>query len=226
MPSSPVADHRARTGRHARSVTAVSLAQGKLLALILAVGFVVIGCGNGPPPRLYVLESAEVPLAGPATETVFDALGISSITLPGYARDARVATRDADRRVRIDDSLRWAEDPDEAITRSFAARLRQHAGGVVLVEPWPRDFAPAARIEIDFDRLLREPSGGVDSAGQVRLLSGDGRTVLDVLSFRIERAAEGGDPSAWFGAVAALLDDLARTAVDALEERLGSRPAT
>ena len=202
MPSSPAAERRR--------------ALGCLLAL-LSLG----ACGGGPAPRLYVLEPvlADAGLLPPDT---LDAIGIAVVSLPGYARDARVASREAGNRIVVDDAHRWAEDPDEAITRALAERLRAHAGATVLIEPWPRNFAPDARVEVAFDRLLREPSGGVDAAGQIRLLSGDGRDVLDVRPFRLSRPAESSAPGDWFGAVARLVDDLARTAVDALRSEAPS----
>jgi len=183
------------------------------LSLALALG----ACGGGLAPRLYVLEPA-VGLPGTLPVRGVDALGIATVTLPGYARDARIASRDAGNEISVDGEHRWAEEPEEAITRVLAERLRLHAGATVLVEPWPRNFEPAARVEISFDRLLREPSGGVDAAGQIRLLSGDGRDVFDVRPFRLSHPAASTAPGDWFGAVARLVDDLARMAVDALRD--------
>ena len=92
-----------------------------------------------------------------AAEEVFGPLGTAVVTLPGYARDPRIASRDAGTGVSFDDDDRWAESPEEAITRVLVERLRHHGGDAVLLEPFPRGFEPAARVEIAFDRLLREP---------------------------------------------------------------------
>ena len=206
MPSSPVAER----GRPPRRV-ARARRLGAGLALALALG----ACGGGPAPRLYVLEPDS---AGPVTSRgdAPGALGIALVSLPGYARDARLASRAVGNEIELADGHRWAEDPDEALTRAFAERLRLHAGATVLAEPWPRNFAPDARVELFFDQLLREPSGGASAAGQIRLLSGDGRDVLESRPFRLAQPAVSDAPADWFGAVARLVDELARTAVDAL----------
>ena len=202
MPSSPDAERRR--------------ALGCLLAPLA-----LVACGGGPAPRLYLLDP-DIADAGILPPRTLDRIGIAVVSLPGYARDARVASREAGNRIVVDDGHRWAEDPDEAITRALAERLRAHAGATVLIEPWPRNFVPDARVEVAFDRLLREPSGGVDAAGQIRLLSEDGRDVLDVRPFRLSRPAASSAPGDWFGAVARLVDDLARTAVDALRDETPS----
>lgn len=217
MPSSPDAERR-------RAASPSGTAPSRAAPTIVAVGAALLAlgaCSGGPAPRLYVLEPVvSAPETRAATEVpgiALDALGISLVTLPGYARDPRIASRDAGNEISVDDAHRWAEEPDEAITRVFADRLRHHAGATVLIEPWPRNFAPNARVELVFDRLLREPSGGVDAAGQIRLVSGDGRDVLDVRTFRLSRSVGSTAPGDWFRAVARLLDDLARMTVDTLD---------
>ena len=221
MPSSPGAEPR-----RAAPPGAVPSRPGPAIVVLGAALLALGACGGGPAPRLYVLEpivsSPETRAATPDSAVELDALGISLVTLPGYARDPRLASRDAGNEISVDDAHRWAEEPDEAITRVFADRLRRHAGATVLIEPWPRNFAPDARVELAFDRLLREPSGGVDAAGQIRLVSGDGRDVLDVRPFRLSRSVGSTAPGDWFRALARLLDDLARLTVDTLGDGAAS----
>ena len=219
MPSSPVAERRR-----------ASRARAALASLAL---FAIGGCGGGPAPRLYVLEPPPASTAPDARDgeaaaegsTLADgerasgvprALGTAVVSLPGYARDPRIASRDGGIGVSLDDDDRWAEDPEEAITRALLASLRRHGAETVLIEPWPRGFEPEARVEVAFDRLLREPSGGAEASGRILLLSGDGRAVLGVLSFRLSRRAESSAPAAFFGAVAELVDEIARLAAEAL----------
>jgi len=166
---------------------------------------------------LEPLAGAEPALRSEAAGEV-EALGTALVTLPGYARDPRIASRRGSNRVDIDDEHRWAQEPEEAITRLLAERLRSRAAATVLIEPWPRDFAPEARVEVDFDRLLRTPEGGVEAAGYIRLLSGNGREVLNVQPFRLARRSASVAPAAFFVAVSALVDDLARLALEALRE--------
>lgn len=231
MPSSPAAERheplRANRVRErdrasaeagpAREPGRLSPVAGWLASAILTT--LLAGCGGGPAPRLYVLEPAAT-RAAPLTDT-FDTLGTSVVTLPSYVRDGRIASRDAGTGVSLDDENRWAEEPEEAITRVLLDSLRRHGGGSVLLEPYPRDFEPEARIEIAFDRLLRTASGGVDASGRILLLSGDGRRLVDVLPFELDREAASRSPSAFFTTLSVAIDELARTAL----ERLRTGPA-
>ncbi len=145
-------------------------------------------------------------------------LGISVVALPGYAGDARIAGLRNDGSVYQDDDYRWADSPDDAITRVLADRLRAHANTTVLIEPWPRDYKPEARVEVVFDRLLREPLGGVDMAGQILLLSGDGRKLLEALPFQLVHYGRSLDKAVFFTATAQGIDDIARMAVRILSD--------
>jgi len=116
------------------------------------------------------------------------------VSLPGYARDPRIARLVEDGGIVQDDGARWAEEPEDAITRALAERLRFITDAVVIVEPWPRGFNPDARIELSIDRLLQRGDGSAEIVGQVRLISGDGRSVDGVSN--IEATALANDPSA------------------------------
>lgn len=213
MPSSPAVELRRRLPLVRRGRAGMNPSRTLLLLATLAIG----ACSSGPAARLYVLE----PVAGTDGEAPtgdFEALGVAAVSLPGYARDPRIATRSDRNRLDIEDRQRWAESPEDAITRVFAERLRYHANATVLVEPFPRGFAPDARIEVNFDRLLRTPTGGADMAGQITLLAGDGRSVLSVRPFRLLVVSESSSFESYFGAVSEAVDDLARMAVLRLVE--------
>ena len=212
MPSSPAAERQAHVPTRRPATAFAGRVRGASAALASAA--LLAACASGPAPRLYVLEPATT-RAAPVTDT-FDAIGTALVTLPGYARDGRIASRDAGIGVSLDDEHRWAEEPEEAVTRVLLDSLRRHGGGAVLLEPFPRDFEPEARVEIAFDRLLRAPGGGVEASGRILLLSGDGRRLLDVLPFAHERDAVSRSPSAFFTALAGVLDELARTALERL----------
>ena len=77
--------------------------------------------------------------------------------------------------VSLADRERWAEQPRDALSRLLGDRLSLLSDATVLAEPWPRGFDPQVRVEVVFDRLLREASGGAEMAGQISLISGDGR---------------------------------------------------
>jgi len=198
------------------SPVARGLRQSPRLVLCVAlISFALTACFSGPPPKLYLLE----PLIEDPLEAVppnLTALGLAVVTLPGYVKDERVASRSQSGIVSLSGNHRWAESPDEAITRVLADRLRFHVGSTVLTEPWPRGYSPMARVEVIFDRLLREPLGGVDMAGHIQLISGDGRELLDVLPFQFVYYGRGSEYAQYFAATSLAINDIARMVADAL----------
>jgi uncharacterized lipoprotein YmbA len=185
--------------------------------LLVTTILVLAGCSSGPPAKLYLLE----PLYDLALEEEppkVTAIGLAVVTLPGYVKDTRIASRDAKALLTLDDNHRWAESPDDAITRVLADRLRSTTEATVLVEPWPRGFDPQARVEVAFDKLLRDPTGGAEMAGQISVISGDGRRVLAVESFQLVHYASSRSPMAFFLATAAGINDVARMATAALRK--------
>ena len=88
----------------------------------------------------------------------------------------------------------------------------------MLLEPLPRGFEPVARVEIVFDRLLRTAAGGAQASGRILLLSGDGRQLVDVLPFELERSAESRSPTAFFLTLSGMIDELARSALERLRD--------
>ncbi len=185
-----------------------------VLCMIL-VSVVLTACFSGPPPKLYLLEPlVEDPLDAVPLEIA--ALGLAVVNLPGYVKDERIASRSKNGIVSLSDDHRWAESPDEAITRVLADRLRFHAGSTVLIEPWPRGYDPMARVEVTFDRFLREPLGGIDMAGHIQLISGDGRTLLDVLPFQFVYYGQGREYPQYFAATSLAVNDIARMVAEAL----------
>lgn len=188
-------------------------AMGSAMAVVLALS----ACGSGPPPRLYLLSEHVIDEPDDVSDTqALSALGISQVELPGYADDARIASRKAQGEVVLADSSRWAEEPQEAITRLFAIRLRERATATVLVQPWPRDYEPQARIEVTFDRLLREPDGGVHMVGQMKLISGDGRALLRSVPFDMNVVGRSTQVEEFFSALTFGIDALALSVVENL----------
>lgn len=171
--------------------------------------FALSACSSKPPAKLYLLDPV-FDLNEETSVNDISAIGLSVVVLPGYANDQRIASRGAGARVVFDDNNKWADSPDEAITRVLAQRLQDFADADVLIEPWPRGFEPQVRVEVVFDRLLREDTGGAEMAGQIRISSGDARKVLAVNRFRFIHYADSTDPSDYFDAVSAGINDVAR----------------
>lgn len=187
------------------------------LTVLLTVAVLgMSACSSGPPPRLYLLDAVA---AGPTDDSLtssLTALGISQVALPGYASDPKIASNLGDGLIVLLDGQRWAEEPEDAITRLLAERLRARATATVLVEPWPRDYQPQARVEVVFDKLLNEVDGGAHLAGQIHLISGNGRSLLQSVPFDFRAPGRFSNIPDFFKAVALGVDDIARIAVEAL----------
>lgn len=188
-------------------------------ATLLCSLFVISACSSGPPPTLYLLESFDVD-AGTlelAKKSGIRSLGMSPVELPGYSSDPQITSLKFDGTVYQDDGHRWAEEPIDAITRLLSERLRVHTEATVLIEPWPRDYEPLARVEVSFNKLLRQTDGGVHMTGQILLLSGSGRKLLKAVPFNISHVAFDTDRRVFFTAVSKGIDDIARIAVEEIQ---------
>jgi len=129
----------------------------------------------------------------------------------------RIASRVGRKRIELSDDHQWAESPDEAITRVLANRIRTYTNGSVIVEPLPRGFDPEARVEFDFDKLLRDERGGAEVSGQLRIISGDGRKVLAVRSFQVIHDSASDAEQDYFLALSRAINDIARLAIFTLQ---------
>ncbi|MFK7859509.1 MAG: membrane integrity-associated transporter subunit PqiC [Granulosicoccus sp.] len=190
----------------------------KFVSILMAAAVLGLSaCISGPPPKLYLLDANIIEgVNDESTTASITALGISQVKLPGYASDPRIASNHSDGSIELLDAQRWAEEPEDAITRLLAERLRDRATATVLVEPWPRDYSPQARVEVVFDRLLSEPDGGAHLAGQIQLLSGNGRRLLQSVPFDFREPGRSNDIAEFFKVVALGVDDVARIAVESL----------
>jgi len=184
------------------------------------VCLLMVGCSSGPPPRQYLLE----PVLDPMNDSVppaINAVALAEVVVPAYASDQRIASRDERYRIKYDEKNKWADSTDEALTRVLANRLRYYLEANVIVEPWPRGYDPQARIEVQFDKLLREATGGAEMSGQIRIISGDGKQMIDVLTFQFVRYANNRQHGSFYAAVAAGVNDISRMAADSLRKHTG-----
>lgn len=182
---------------------------------LTAIACSLSACLSGAPPTRYLLEPTAVSGIERPSKPI-DAIGVSSINVPGYIKESSIAVRGEGARLTLIGHSQWAEAPELALTRTLAESLRLRSGASVIIEPLPRGFDPQVRVEVTIDRLLAEPRGVADVSGQVRLISGDGRDLLRVLPFQILQRGRGGDFDGFFDALSISLDDLASLIIDAL----------
>ncbi len=175
----------------------------------------LMSCVGGPAPKQYLLEPV-FDIANEAVAPSISAVALAEVSVPSYAKDDRIASRGKYFQIEYDPQSQWAESPEDALTRVLANRLRYYLESNVVVEPWPRGYEPQARVEVQFDKILREETGGVELAGQIRIISGDGRSMLDVRTFQLVRYADNLNPNAFFAAVSAGVNDISRMVSDSL----------
>jgi len=191
-------------------------------SLIAATTLVAVGCSSGPPPKQYILE----PVLDPVNESVppaISAVALAEVIVPAYADEDRLASRDLKQQIVYHEDIKWADAPDDAMTRVLANRLRFYLEANVIVEPWPRGYKPEARVEVQLDKILREATGGAELSGQIRIISGDGKEMIDVRTFQFVRYANNRDPNSFYEAAAAGVNDIARMVTESLRQKFGAK---
>jgi len=185
--------------------------------LMLLVIALLGACRSGPPPKLYILDTLPQYIEQRSSSSI-SVLGVSQVQLPGYVSDTRIASIKSNGTISLDKNHKWAEKPEDAITRLLIDRLRNHTGATVLPKPWPRESEPTVRVELVFDRLLRGPLGGAQMAGQILLISGNGRQLIRSIPFRIIRNGLSKKKHVFFTSVSQGIDDIAHMVANILKK--------
>jgi len=194
----------------------LQLSQKTVRAFLMLLVISLLGaCRSGPPPKLYILDTLPKYIEQRSASTI-SALGVNQVQLPGYVSDTRIASIKSNGTISLDKNHKWAEEPEEAITRLLIDRLRNHTGATVLPKPWPRESEPTVRVELVFDRLLRGPQGGAQMAGQILLISGNGRQLMRSIPFRIIRSGLSKKKHVFFTSVSQGIDDIAHMVANIL----------
>ncbi|MSU88417.1 hypothetical protein GE300_02150 [Rhodobacteraceae bacterium 2CG4] len=172
-----------------------------LLALALA------GCGSTEGPLRY-----EVPIPAPQ-ERVRIAAGsveLREVTLPLYAELETIHYAAADRSLRSDTEVLWADDPVRAVARGLVESLSALTGARVAESPWPLAEQPDAELEVRFDRLVADADGIFRASGQYYIArrGADGADVAR--SFAASAPYAGTDLSSLAAAKGAVIAQVAR----------------
>ena len=147
-----------------------------------------VACG-GPNPSLYLLP----PSPDGATPTASLAIALREVALPSYARDARLAERQATGAIVHLDEHRWADAPARTVTRTLARHLQAETGRLVVVEPWAAQINPAATVAITVDVFDGARGGRADMRGRVTVHTAGAapEARLQYLSFSISTPVRG-----------------------------------
>lgn len=135
-----------------------------LLLFILMLG----ACAPTAPVRLYLLpEAPERGAAGGGFEG--QVIGLSTISMPLYAGDARLTLLGPGLVATQLDDDRWAVSLPEASTSVLAQALARRTGATVLAEPWPADARADMRIDVLAERFVGREDGTVELSGEFRV---------------------------------------------------------
>ena len=170
----------------------------RLLTWVLIGAFLVTlsGCASSPSSRFYVLN----PVSGPASEGKPSAsdpcvsIGIGPIEIPDYLERPQIVTRVTPNEIKVAEFERWAEPLEDNLKRVLA----QNLSNLVCTKginffPWRRGIPMDYRVEMKIIRFDGNPGDKVTLEAWWRLLSGDGKNVLQSKRSNLSEPVAGGD---------------------------------
>lgn len=191
-------------------------------AVVCLTLLLMSACASNPERNYYLLEDHFIPTADQQWSTRL--LGIKSIRLPDYGQGRRIVTRESDGQLFLDRNHLWAQSPAQSISTTLSEHLRAKTGAAVIGVPWPAGGRPDFSVEIRFEHLYRDVSGGAILAGTVFLEDPASRNLTQQY-FSIERQAEGDSYAGFMQALSLALGDLSDTIVLGMtQENVQPRP--
>lgn len=126
------------------------------LQLLLLCAAIMVGCGNPPKERFYVLGSADRTPVNVGTVTY--SVDVDRINLPESIDRPQMVLHTGPNQVELSELNRWAEPLKKAIPRLMASQLAQQLG-TSRVYTYPQRAQPEAdyRVSIDVLRLEASP---------------------------------------------------------------------
>ena len=174
-----------------------------------ALLFIVIAAAacSSPPTNLYLIDDRGE--RSPALSSQgLPVVGLEKVDLPSYAQDERVISRGANHRLIADDNNRWAEPPEESLTRVLALKLGRELNALPLTEPFLRGADLSLRIAVTLDTFILNEDGEAEMSGQTAILSPNGRDVLAIERFAFKTKAASGSAGDYASAIEADLQKL------------------
>ena len=144
----------------------------RLAAPLLALVFLLAGCGSSPPSKFYVLTADPVPQRAGAVAT--NTVAIGRVTLPGALDRPQIARRRGANEIVFSEEERWAGPLDDMMRRVLADDLAARLpAGVMLVESSAKP-APGVTIALDVSRFDADESGAVTLAARWEAIGRNG----------------------------------------------------
>ena len=112
-----------------------------LLAVILAVAWLLPACTTTPQADFYTLDSADRVSSGARSQLV---VAIGPVDLPQYLDRPHIVSRTGGNRLRVDEFNRWAGSLEEDVTRVLTRRVGDRLGTL-------RVYGYPSRVVVDTD---------------------------------------------------------------------------
>jgi len=187
------------------------------LCALLAVQF---GCASSPPSRFYLLSSLDAPrpeMKPSADERCFS-VGIGPVKIPEYLDQSKIVTRGGGNELKLAEFDRWSEGLNGNITRVLAENLSVLlCTKTIAIFPWRGGIPLDYRIELDVQRFDGYLGADVSLEAWWRLLSGDGKTLLQSKRTSVSESAGGGDYGSLVLAHSRTLEKLSREVAEAIK---------
>lgn len=158
-----------------------------LLALVVGLA----ACTQVTEPTFYLLETAGPKPTTAPTTSAGDVIGLREIDLPLYARRPQIPVLAPDGSVSVSDAHRWAEEPARATTRLIARRISASLGRPLVVEPWPPEIVPRARVDVEIDYVIGSLGGVFRLEGQYRSFATGSPSSAVTTPFALEEPVTG-----------------------------------
>jgi len=193
-----------------------------LLTWILIGAFLVTlsGCASSPSSRFYLLNSQ--PGSAPEGKSSADdpcvSIGIGPIEIPDYLDRPQIVTHVTPNEIKLAEFERWAEPIKDNFTRVLAQNLSNLACvKEITFFPWRRGIPMDYRVEAKIIRFDGNPGDKVILEVWWRLLSGDGKTMLQSKRSSFSESVSGGDYKSLVLAHSQALGSLSREIAEAIK---------
>ena len=125
----------------------------KVTLVVTFTTLLLIGCGSSTQRvEFYTLNPLSGIQAGantPATDQMLS-IGVGPVGIPEILDRPQIVTRSGPNKLNIDEFNRWASRLDESVAQVLAENISLLlATDQVAVYPWPTDFKPRYKIELE-----------------------------------------------------------------------------
>lgn len=201
----------------------------RFLTLLLWIGIGALlveisGCARSPSSRFYLLDSLSdstpIPEGKKSSENRCVSIGIGPIEIPDYLDQTQIVTRVTANEIKLAEFDRWAEPLKDNIARVLAKNL----SNLLCIEeisffPWLREIPKDYRIEVKVIRFDGSPGNKVVLEAWWRLLSGDGKTLLQSKRSNFSELAGGRDYKPLVSAQSQILAGLSREIAESIKNQ-------